>query len=132
MMGQLNQHFNCLIQFSLKRQFFAGNHHIIPFCLDSFFRQIESVSQGKTCPSSFNALQQSNENHILSPGIFGLIRFSGMIEDGEQPKIFLPVLGLMKSSKATNKRPSDRGSGIMLHKVRHSLSHGSLLDAINA
>ena len=48
----------------------------------------------------------------------------------EQPKIFLPVLGLMKSSKATNKRPSDSGSGIMFHKVCHNLAHGSLLESI--
>jgi len=39
------------------------------------------VGKRQTCPAAFDALEQANENHILGPGVFGLVGLCGMIED---------------------------------------------------
>jgi hypothetical protein len=39
------------------------------------------MGKRQTRPATFDALEQANENHILGPGIFGLVGFGGMIED---------------------------------------------------
>ena len=69
-MGQLDHHLSGLIQFSLKREFFAGNPHVSQLCLNCLFWQTESVVKGQTCSASINPLQKTSQNDILGPGIF--------------------------------------------------------------
>ena len=39
------------------------------------------MGKGQTRPTTFDTLEQAKENHILGPGIFGLVGLGGMIED---------------------------------------------------
>ena len=39
------------------------------------------MGKRQTRPAIFDALQQTNEHHILRPGVFALVGLGGMIED---------------------------------------------------
>ena len=52
------------------------------------------MGKRQACPATFDALEQANENHILCPGIFGLVGLGGMIEDMSTAEDLSACLGI--------------------------------------
>jgi hypothetical protein len=52
------------------------------------------MGKGQTRPTTFDTLEQANENHILGPGIFGLVGLRGMIEDMSTAEDLSACLGI--------------------------------------
>jgi hypothetical protein len=94
MMGQLNQHLGRLVQFCLKYCGLARDAHVAGSRLNRLLRKIEPVSKRQTGPTPFDALQQTNANHILRPRVFGLIGLGGMVEDARTAENLLSRLGI--------------------------------------
>ena len=63
-------------------------------------------------------------------GYFDWLVLAAWSKKDAQPKIFLPVLGLMVSSKASNSRPFVVGLGIRDHNVVQSRDQGNFDEAM--
>ncbi|MCD6225089.1 MAG: hypothetical protein J7K32_06130 [Deltaproteobacteria bacterium] len=100
-------------------------------------KQLDAFGIFSGCPSSAvieTALQNKikpTKTTFCAQGYLLWFDFAAWSKTCEQPKIFLPVLGLIKLPRATINRPSVRGSGIESHNFGQSLSQGSLFDAMN-
>jgi len=69
------------------------------------------VGKGQTCPASFDALQETNKDHVLRPGVSGLVGLGGMIEEVRTPKDRSACFGVNEIIRCDQKTPIGQGIG---------------------
>lgn len=103
------EHLGGLIKFGLKFDFLLARSD--PLSPESFLGVIESEVQRETSPAALDGGEQPDGDNVLSPGVRGLVLFSGMIEETVAGEDFLSDLRVDAIIECQEESSASEGCG---------------------